>query len=66
MTVQTEIQAHEDAPLAPQDYWFQFSLDWDALANEAYKAGQNDMAQFFGELSDDAADVWAGLLGPLS
>lgn len=66
MTVQTEIQAHEDAPLAPQEYWFQFSLDWDTLAREAFRAGQDQMAEFFGELADDAADVWAGLYGPLS
>lgn len=49
-----------------QDYWLSFCHDWFTLAQEAYKAGQNEMGQFFDELSDDAGDVWAGTYGRIS
>lgn len=48
-----------------RDYWLSFNFHWIALANEAYATGQLDMGHFFDELADDAADVWAGYLGPL-
>lgn len=48
-----------------KDYWLYFNFTWVELANQAYKAGQNDMGEFFDELADDAADVWAGFLGQI-
>lgn len=52
--------------MSPMNYWLSFAADWNNLSIEAYNAGQTDMADFLAELSDDAADVWAGLYGPLS
>lgn len=49
----------------PYGYWLSFVTEWDRLAVEARNAGQDDMAEFFGELADDASDVWAGFFGPL-
>lgn len=51
--------------MTSQDYWLSFCHDWFVLAQEAYKAGQNDMGNFFDELSDTAGDVWGGVYGPL-
>jgi hypothetical protein len=52
--------------MSPADYWLSFCTEWDRLATEAAKQGQYEMADFFDELFNDAADVWAGLLGPIS
>ncbi len=51
--------------MSAKDYWLSFNLDWNNLSTEAYDAGQTEMANFLGELADDAADVWAGLFGPI-
>lgn len=49
----------------PYTYWLSFATDWDSLSAEAHNAGQDEMADFFAELADDAADMWAGVYGPL-
>lgn len=51
--------------MSAKDYWLSFNNEWDRLEKAAYDAGQDGMAAFFGELADDAADVWAGLYGPI-
>ena len=51
--------------MQPKEYWLHFNHEWNILADEAYDAGQLDMGLFFAELADDAADVWAGLIGPI-
>lgn len=52
--------------MSAKDYWLSFCMEWNTLSLEAINAGQVDMGEFFGELADDAGDVWAGLYGPLS
>lgn len=54
-----------EARPTPYAYWLTFVSAWDNLSAQARYAGQDDMADFFGELADDAADVWAGFYGPL-
>ncbi len=54
------------AEMTAQNYWLSFCSEWNNLAIAAHEAGQDGMADFFAELSDDAADVWAGLYGPLN
>ncbi len=54
-----------EKPGTPHSYWLSFVTEWDRLAYEASNAGQYEMAEFFDELSDDAADVWSGFYGPL-
>lgn len=51
--------------MSAKDYWLSFNTEWDRLERAAYATGQDDMGEFFGELADDAADVWAGLYGPI-
>ena len=49
----------------PYAYWLSFVSAWDSLSAQSRLAGQDEMADFFEELADDAADVWAGFYGPL-
>jgi hypothetical protein len=66
MTAQITTEARESTPeLRPTDYWLSFCHTWFVLAQEAYKAGQDDVGQFFDELSDDAGDVWSGMYGQI-
>lgn len=65
MTVQTGTRENVQ-DMRPTDYWLNFCHQWFVLAQEAYKAGQTDVGMFFDELSDDAGEVWAGLLGPIN
>lgn len=52
--------------ITPAGYWLSFNSEWERLHEAAWNAGQTEMSDFFAELADDAADVWAGLYGPLS
>lgn len=52
--------------MTAKDYWLSFNFNWVELANQAYDAGQMAMGSFFDEIADDAADVWAGLYGPIN
>jgi len=44
-------------------YWLTFCAEWNNLAIETYNAGQDGMADFLGEMSDEAADFWTRLVG---
>jgi len=63
MATMTEQQQRTNP--TPYAYWLTFVNAWDNLSGQARYAGQDDMAEFFAELADDAADVWAGFYGPL-
>lgn len=52
--------------MTPSNYWMSFVAEWDRLSHAAADTGQTEMADFFGELADDAGDVWSGLYGPLN
>lgn len=52
--------------MSPKDYWLSFNQTWIELGDIADLVHDEAMVAFFDELADDAADVWAGLLGPLS
>lgn len=45
--------------MQPAEYWLTFVSEWDRLAVVAHDTGQTQMEQFFGELADDAGDMWA-------
>ena len=59
MTTMTE------KPATPYSYWLSFVTEWDRLSDVYRDLGQTELADFLGELSDDAADVWSGFYGPL-
>lgn len=60
-----EMATMTSTTVSPYAYWLTFVGAWDNLAEQARFAGQHEVADFFGELADDAADVWAGFYGPL-
>ena len=49
--------------VSPEQYWLSFANEWDKLSRYATEAGTFvdgvHMGTFFGELADDAADMWA-------
>jgi hypothetical protein len=65
MATMTDSTSTAHGSTTPYGYWLSFVTEWDRLSTEARFAGQDEMADFFGELADDAADVWAGFYGPL-